>query len=347
MKAFNISLLAALISAPLAAQNIDKTWEVGVFGDYIKSSTNKEDLIDWQQIEAGKSLGLDLQKIINEQWNVRLELARTRFDTENGHDKEYGNRYGIDAIYHIKDSNAYTFAGVKRFNNVKSYNAVNLGAGYTVSINDNLSLYSEAAVYRDVDYGYTDQGIKLGMKYTFGKTQPAPVIKQAKPVKPAKPVTVADSDNDGVNDNNDQCRHTPANVKVDAKGCTVFTNETVEMSLTVAFAHDSATIKPSSIHEIKQLADFMNKYPDTSVEIAGHTSSVGSAEYNLGLSQQRADAVMNVLVDTFNINDSRLSAKGYGESQLLSADNSASAHEKNRRVVAKITATEKKAQVKH
>jgi hypothetical protein len=64
MKIFNMTLLAALISSPLAAETIDKTWELGVFGDYVKSSTSKENNIDWQQIEAGKGLGIDLQKII-------------------------------------------------------------------------------------------------------------------------------------------------------------------------------------------------------------------------------------------------------------------------------------------
>ncbi|MFT6692201.1 MAG: OOP family OmpA-OmpF porin, partial [Colwellia sp.] len=107
MKAFKISLLAALISSPLAAETIDKTWELGVFGDYIKSSTNKEARIDWDQIEAGKSIGIDLQKIINDYWNVRVEIARTRYDVNNGTDKDYGIRGGVDAIYKLEDSDLY------------------------------------------------------------------------------------------------------------------------------------------------------------------------------------------------------------------------------------------------
>ena len=136
MKAFKISLLAALISSPLAAENIDKTWEVGVFGDYIKSSTNKESNNEWDKIEAGKSIGIDLQKVINDYWNVRIELAKTRYDVQDGNDKDYGSRAGIDAIYKLEDSDLYLFTGVKRFNNVKSYNAVNIGAGYNFQVND-------------------------------------------------------------------------------------------------------------------------------------------------------------------------------------------------------------------
>ncbi|MDX2369127.1 MAG: outer membrane beta-barrel protein, partial [Colwellia sp.] len=164
MKTFKITLLAALISSPLAAETIDKTWQVGVFGDYIKSSTNKESQAEWQKIEAGKGIGIDLEKIIDEEWNARFELAKTRYDVQNGNDKDYGTRFGLDAIYKVEDSGLYLFAGVKRFNNVKSYNAVNVGAGYNYQINERFSFYSEAVVYRDVDYGYTDQGIKFGLK---------------------------------------------------------------------------------------------------------------------------------------------------------------------------------------
>ena len=60
-KIFKITLLAALISSPLAAETYDKTWEVGVFGEYIKSSTNKEFNTDWKHIEAGSGFGIDLK----------------------------------------------------------------------------------------------------------------------------------------------------------------------------------------------------------------------------------------------------------------------------------------------
>ena len=64
MKFFKITLLAALISSPLAAETIDKTWEAGVFGEYIKSATAKEGLADWQQREAGRGLGISFEKIL-------------------------------------------------------------------------------------------------------------------------------------------------------------------------------------------------------------------------------------------------------------------------------------------
>jgi OOP family OmpA-OmpF porin len=340
MKAFKISLLAALISSPLAAETIDKTWELGVFGDYIKSSTNKEARIDWDQIEAGKSIGIDLQKIINDYWNVRVEIARTRYDVNNGTDKDYGIRGGVDAIYKLEDSDLYMFAGVKRFSNVRSYNAVNIGAGYNFEVNERLSFYSEAAIYKDVDYGYIDQGVKLGLKYTFGDVKQAPV--SIKPKVPAVVAKVVDSDNDGVSDNIDRCADTSVTVKVDSMGCTLYSEQAVEIKLNIAFANNSSIVEPALVDDIQRLADFMKEYTNTSVEIEGHTSITGTADYNLMMSKKRAESVKSILVNKFNIDANRLTTKGYGQTQLLSTDNNIAAHKLNRRVVAKIATSVKK-----
>ena len=341
MKTFKITLLAALISSPLAAETIDKTWEIGVFGDYIKSSTDKENELDFQQIEAGKGIGLDLSKVINEKWNVRFELARARYDINNGTDKDYGTRYGIDAVYKVEDTGLYLFSGVKRFNNVRSYNAVNVGAGYSLPVSDRFSLYSEAVVYRDVDYGYTDQGFKLGLKYAFGNVKKAPVVnKVIEPVEQEfiQPVVqkILDNDNDGINNRIDKCDNTPVHVKVDSKGCALYSEKSVAINLNVAFENNSSQLKDNMINDIERLADFMKTYKDTNVIIEGHSSAVGDANYNLMISQKRADAIKNILMNEFNIDASRLSAKGFGETQLLSKGNTLADHIANRRVVAKI-----------
>lgn len=340
MKTFKITLLAALISSPLlAAETIDKTWQVGVFGEYIKSSTNKENQANWEQIEAGKGIGIDLEKIIDEEWNARFELAKTRYDIQNGNDTDYGTRFGLDAIYKVEDSGLYLFAGVKRFNNVKSYNAVNVGAGYNYDINDRFSFYSEAVVYRDVDYGFTDQGIKFGLKYAYGEAKKSPVYNKV--VKQEVAVVEKDTDNDGVIDSKDSCNNTLANVKVDSKGCAIVAEKTVEIDLNVSFENNSSELKSTAMTDIQRLADFMNEYKTTSAVIEGHSSIVGNAKYNLALSQTRADAVRSLLINKYNVEASRLSAKGFGESQLISEGTTKADHNLNRRVVAKVKTTVK------
>jgi len=337
MKTFKMALLAALISSPLAAEGIDKTWEVGVFGEYIKSATGKETMTDWQQIEAGKGLGIDVQKIINERWNARFELAKTRYDKDNGNDTDYGTRFGLDAVYKIKDTDLYVFAGMKRFDNAKDYNAVNVGAGYSAEVSDRVSLYGEAVVYRDLDYGYTDQGLKFGVKYAFGKTKKSPVINDVVTKKAAPIVVNVDMDNDGVNDAQDNCKNTAAGIKVDSTGCALYSEKEVSITLNVPFANNSSQVNDTMSADIQRLADFMNTYKNSSVVIEGHSSIVGDDKYNLVLSQKRADAIKNVLINKFTIDASRLSAKGFGETQLISKGNTPADHKLNRRVIAKIT----------
>ena len=83
----------------------------------------------------------------------------------------------------------------------------------------------------------------------------------------------------------------------------------------------------------------MKKYPNTTAIIEGHTDDVGTDEYNMQLSRQRADSVVNYLVEKFGIDRSRLTAKGYGLTRPV-ADNSTDAgKQKNRRIEAIIDCT--------
>ncbi|MBU2870745.1 OmpA family protein [Colwellia sp. E2M01] len=349
MKVFKITLLAALISSPLAAQEIDKTWEVGVVGEYIKSATAKEWFPEWDYTEAGRGLGINLAKVIDEDWRARVEVAMTRYEINDGWDNDNGMRYSVDGLYSIYDTGLYGFVGMSHFSNAKSYNAVNLGLGYELDVSDRFALYSEGVVYRDVNNGETDLGFKIGLTYAFGKAK-----KAAKPTEPqqaakAAPaaVVMSDQDNDGVVDSKDNCNNTPANVKVDSMGCTLHSEETVELNLNVAFANNSAVVEPAMMTDIQRLADFMMEYQDTNVEIEGHSSAVGNAQYNLVLSQKRADAIKDILIRNYGISASRLSAVGYGETNLISKGNTKADHEQNRRVIVKIEKTIQKAVTKN
>ena len=59
----------------------------------------------------------------------------------------------------------------------------------------------------------------------------------------------------------------------------------------------------------------MKEHPDQNVIIEGHTDNVGGKKYNLNLSQKRAEAVRNIMVTKFNIDPSRITAKGFGYSK--------------------------------
>ncbi len=148
-----------------------------------------------------------------------------------------------------------------------------------------------------------------------------------------------DDDKDGVPNHKDQCPATPAGAEVDEKGCRKQLKETVRISLDVKFATNSSLIDPKYVDQVKQVADFMRRFPDTKVVIEGHTDSVGPAKYNKWLSQRRAEAVAQYLVEKFGIDAKRVSAIGYGEERPIADNNTADGRAKNRRVVAAISAT--------
>lgn len=109
-------------------------------------------------------------------------------------------------------------------------------------------------------------------------------------------------------------------------------NELVE--LTVMFDTGKALIKPQYYPDIKQVADYLINHPNMRVSLEGHTDNKASQDYNLALSQQRVDAVKNVLINQFNIDSTRIQAIGYGASQPIDTNTTETGRQKNRRVVA-------------
>ncbi len=76
----------------------------------------------------------------------------------------------------------------------------------------------------------------------------------------------------------------------------------------------------------------MRKYPTTTAAIEGHTDNVGGYGHNMKLSQRHAENVVNYLLEKFDIERSRLSAKGYGSSRRIAYNNTPEGRQKNRRI---------------
>jgi outer membrane protein OmpA-like peptidoglycan-associated protein len=108
----------------------------------------------------------------------------------------------------------------------------------------------------------------------------------------------------------------------------------------VLFAYDKADLGASASGNLTKLVEILNRYPDTDIQIIGHTDSKGSDEYNQGLSERRANAVVNYLRGN-NINSSRLSAVGKGETDPIATNDTEDDRAQNRRVEFVITANEK------
>ena len=99
----------------------------------------------------------------------------------------------------------------------------------------------------------------------------------------------------------------------------------------VLFASGKSDLKPGAINNLDKLTVFLNKYPERSVTIEGHTDSVGSEALNLELSLRRAEAVKAYLVRQ-GVDANRVLAAGKGESLPVASNDSAAERQQNRRV---------------
>ena len=99
----------------------------------------------------------------------------------------------------------------------------------------------------------------------------------------------------------------------------------------VLFTTGQANLNSAGTTNLSKLAAFLNAYPDRSVAIEGYTDSVGSDDFNIALSQRRAESVKSFLTGQ-GIVGARLSTAGKGESDPVASNDSADGRQQNRRV---------------
>jgi outer membrane protein OmpA-like peptidoglycan-associated protein len=102
--------------------------------------------------------------------------------------------------------------------------------------------------------------------------------------------------------------------------------------LNMAFHSNSDQILPIFYPDLKKLGDVLTRYPDATLEIAGHTDDVGPEASNQRLSERRAARIRRYLVEAYAIPGTRLIATGYGESRPRAANTTPQGRRVNRRV---------------
>ena len=142
-----------------------------------------------------------------------------------------------------------------------------------------------------------------------------------------------DRDGDGIPDKDDLCPDVPGTVA--NEGCPEIT-EGVRKSLneyakTILFDTGKSSIKEASAGVLANIVEILNEYKFARFNIEGHTDSVGSAKLNQKLSEERAYAVMNYLIENGVASD-RLEAAGYGEDRPIASNNTREGRRTNRRV---------------
>jgi outer membrane protein OmpA-like peptidoglycan-associated protein len=130
------------------------------------------------------------------------------------------------------------------------------------------------------------------------------------------------------------------NTVPDAKVERVGEGIVVEFSSNVLFDFDKSNLTPDSKTTLDKLVTVLNNYPDTDIELQGHTDNTGDEKYNMTLSEKRARSVSGYL-KTKGIGAKRMTVKGFGESVPKYDNTTESGRSKNRRVEFLITANDK------
>ena len=205
--------------------------------------------------------------------------------------------------------------------------AYGVGAAYNFG-DGHWGLRVEAEGYDDneVDDFYF---VSAGITYRFF-TKAAPVA--AAPVA-AAPEACPDGDKDGVCDSVDQCPDTKPGTRVGSIGCDC------DFTLSLQFAFDSAKLTATDIAQLDKLVPVLSD-PNAGFiggVIEGHTDSVGTEEYNMGLSKRRAESVASYLHSQGVNLGNRFATEAFGESKPIASNDTAEGRAENRRVVIRRT----------
>jgi OOP family OmpA-OmpF porin len=239
---------------------------------------------------------------------------------------------------------------------------VTLAAGVAKEISDRVKLRTELR-YRLQNSNTEDTGhdtfddflFNAGLNVAFGKA-----AKQTTNTTVVEQAPTLDGDGDGVSDANDRCPNTPAGTEVDSSGCAlvdgdddrdgvansrdkcpdskagaVVDNDGCEVQVVIElqgvhFDTNKSTLKAESIAILDAAVKTLGDHGTIRVEVAGHTDSVGSADYNQGLSERRAKVVYKYLV-AHGISADRMTWAGYGESQPIADNDTSEGRAQNRR----------------
>ena len=144
---------------------------------------------------------------------------------------------------------------------------------------------------------------------------------------------IPDTDKDGVNDEEDKCPNEAG--PASNYGCPVIDVVIVEKvnkaAQNIFFSIGSAKLLAKSFKSLKDVVQIMKDNPSYKIDVDGHTSNTGGTELNQKLSDSRANSVKQYLIDN-GIDESRITATGYGEDRPIADNNTAAGRAKNRRV---------------
>ncbi|MBA3981863.1 MAG: cell envelope biogenesis protein OmpA [Alcanivorax sp.] len=340
----HVSLLAigCAVAPTIAAQEAANSY-VGVLGSYVRADSDRT-----PDSNRGGGAAVYYGRMGERGLGFEVQLSADGFETGADAGTDF-YRYilGGDLVYSMGDRTSWTPFGL--IGGGLSYNDVfpNDLDGYDFFLNAAIGIVTPPLfqtgqirgraevryVHDNFRDRYGDIRASLGLEIPlFGPSRVAFDVPTTETKIVEVPTGLRDSDGDGVIDERDLCPDTPPGTRVDGDGCPL---DSVIDLRGVTFELDSERLRPDAETILEWAVELMERYPDMEVEIAGHTCDLGSAPYNLSLSQRRAQSVVDFMVNS-GVERQRLTARGYGLTEPALPNTSEANRERNRRVEMRI-----------
>jgi OmpA-OmpF porin, OOP family len=320
-----------------------------------------------RDIKDDKAYSLGLGYQFNNPWAVEFVYLNADSKSSNGNKVDV-DQYRLDGLYHLPSINTlnltpYLAAGVGTtdFSNSSSHDniQINAGGGLKYAVNDTVSLRADFRLVNDVEEHHLDNITSLGVQMTFGSPAPRstnnnvyasakdsePAYTQVEPETQQTKVTPSEPITEQQDANMTQAEPITEPPVMAQEEPTPLEQQSVPdahppLSLNIEFGSNKTVVEQKFYPEIEKLATYLKENPNSTVVIEGHTDDTGAASYNQTVSEKRAKAIADVLIRTFEIDETRVRAIGYGEQEPLVNNDSAENRQANRRVVAVISSNE-------
>jgi OOP family OmpA-OmpF porin len=351
-------LLLAALGCALAATTASGQNRAGA--DSISPHVGVYVFDDDQNLETSGLYGLGLGYNLDEHWTgeVVFDYVNAEVERYSETDVDVFN-YRLEGLYHFMPEKklvpflagglggvTYDPDGGKNDTDF----LISYGAGLKYFIRENLALRGDVRHIVSFEKTQNNFAASVGITFFFGgkdeKATPAPAAALTPPPAtdrdgdgvpdsadkcPNTPggTTVdthgctSDLDGDKIGDDQDQCPDTPTGAEVDARGCWVLRG--------VQFETGKSELHPNSYPTLDAVLAVLEQNLELKVEVEGHTDNTGSADFNQGLSERRAQTVLDYFAGK-GIDATRLSAHGYGSTKPAATNETEAGRTENRRV---------------
>ena len=338
-----LSLFIALAGTTLQAQAMDDRLYVAPSANYTFADSDRRS-------DDGWGAGFTLGKPITQNWNMELALTGSHLDYKTGSGKYKLMGLGVDAVYLFNRDADFTPYGV--FGMGVLYTDIpgsddtglmaNAGLGIMKRLNDNVALRADARYRWDGNAANGGNGsnfgdviVSVGLNIALGeKVRPAPAPKPEPAAQLApEPATVTIP----------EPKPAPEPVVQPAPVAPALTTkqaaqldqakpgDVVTILEGVNFEFDSARLRPDAMIILDEASTVLQRRSDISVDVVGHTCSIGTEKYNQGLSERRAKSVYDYFANK-GIAADRLTTQGFGETKPAFSNSTREGRAKNRRV---------------